>query len=248
MIEWILEKKYEKIKNLKKLTTSRKKKKVLDVIKSIKDKPIIAEIKRRSPSEGILAEKVDVVKHAKMYEDFGAGAISILTDSEFFSGSFVDLEKVSVNVEIPVLCKDFILSEVQIENAYLSGADFILIVVPVLEKRRIKDLTKVADELNLKILYEIHEIDDLKKIKDLEIELMGVNCRNFHTMKVDIEKGISLMKKLNGDFLKVAESGIHKKEHIKRFKDAGADAFLIGTAFMKCENLKEKFKEFYSCL
>ena len=247
MIREILRKKYEEIKRLKRLNIERKRR-IFNVTESIRFKPIIAEIKRKSPSEGILSGRIDVIKQAILYERYGAGAISVLTDSEFFSGSYTDLKNVSENVNIPVLCKDFILSEIQIENAYLSGADFILLIVPLLERSRIRELTEFAKEFKLKILYEIHEIEDLKKIKNLEVELIGVNCRNFTTMEVNVEKGIEVMKKVKGEFLKVAESGILKFEHIKKFRDAGADAFLIGTAFMKCENLKEKFKEFYSCL
>jgi len=247
MIREILRKKYEEIKRLKRLNIERKRR-IFNVTESIRFKPIIAEIKRKSPSEGILSGRIDVIKQAILYERYGAGAISVLTDSEFFSGSYTDLKNVSENVNIPVLCKDFILSEIQIENAYLSGADFILLIVPLLEGSRIRELTEFAKEFKLKILYEIHEIEDLKKIKNLEVELIGVNCRNFTTMEVNVEKGIEVMKKVKGEFLKVAESGILKFEHIKKFRDAGADAFLIGTAFMKCENLKEKFKEFYSCL
>ncbi len=241
-LDEILEAKKEEINNLKMIEIKREKP-VLDVEKFLKNKPIIAEIKKSSPSKGEINKDIDIIKQAKKYEKFGAGMVSVLTDEKFFSGSFIYLKNVARNVEIPVLCKDFILSEIQIENAYRCGADVILLIVSIIEKKKLDKLTKFAKNLNLKILFEIHEINDFLKIKDLNPEIVGVNSRDFNSMKVNKEKAINVLCNLRGNFLKVAESGIESKEDIIKFKKAGADAFLIGTAFMESEDLKEKFRE-----
>ena len=247
ILEDILKSKKEEIKNLKPLKIKRKKE-VLNVVEFLKEKPIIAEIKKASPSKGVINKNVNILKQAKIYEKYGAGAISVLTDRKFFSGNFEDLKLISENINLPVLCKDFILSEVQIENAYRCGADFILLIVCILNETEIERLYNFAKSYGLEVLFEIHDYEDFLKIKKLKPNLVGVNSRNFKNMKIEKERACEILKKLKGDFLKIAESGIESKKDIEDFKDAGADSFLIGTSLMKAENLEDKFKKFYSCL
>ncbi len=243
----IIKYKEEEIKNLKQIKIKRKKK-VLNVIEFLRKKPIIAEIKKASPSKGDINLNIKVEKRAKYYEKYGAGAISVLTDKKFFRGSFDDLKKVSESVNLPVLCKDFIISKVQIENAYNCGADFILLIVSILNDKKLDYLVNFTRDLKLRILFEIHNYDDFFRIKKFSPEIIGVNSRNFNTMEIEKQRAKKILKKLNGDFLKIAESGMETKKDIEDFKNAGADAFLIGTSLMKTKNLKEKFEEFYSCL
>ena len=247
MLKKIIESKIEEIKKLK-LISIKREKPVLNVVESLKKKPIIAEIKKASPSKGVINDKIDIVKQAKKYQEYGAGAISVLTDKNFFKGSFEDLCKISKSVNIPVLCKDFILDEIQIENAYNCGADFILIIVYILDDFKLKALVDYAKKLNLNILFEVHSLDDFSRIKKFNPEIVGVNSRNFHSLKIEKDRAINVIKNLKGDFLKVAESGISTKKDIEIFKNAGADAFLIGTAFMEASDVKRKFEEFYSII
>ena len=243
----ILKHKKEEIKNLKILSKERSKE-IVDPVSALKNKPFIAEVKKASPSMGDINTGIDIVFQAKQYERGGAGAISVLTDEKYFKGNISYLSNISDNVNIPTLCKDFIISEVQIENAYLSGADFILLIAAVLSSRELKVLTKKARELNLKVLYELHDIPEFKKIKKLDLELVGVNSRKLKTFSIDKKHASKVISNLNGDFLKVAESGIETSADIKLFKKNNADAFLIGTALMKAKDPIEKLKEFYKAI
>ncbi len=249
-LENIAAHKREEVRSMK-LLSSERMRCLYDPVDPLKEKPFIAEIKRASPSMGDIKRDADVVLQAGIYERGGAGAISILTDEKFFKGSMEFLTRVGDTVKIPLLCKDFILSEVQIENAYISGADFILLIVSILSENELTLLSKRAAELGMKVLYELHDIEEFEKIKKLDLELIGVNSRNLKTFKIDrVHAGKTLinLKMRGGDFIKVAESGIESKNDIRFYRDLGADAFLIGTALMRTGNPAEKLKEFYSGL
>ena len=242
MLSEIINYKREYVKRIDKLPYSRDKK-ILDPLEFLVKNPFICEIKKASPSLGEINIDLDIVKQAQNYTKFGAGAVSVLTDEKYFKGSYHDLKEISKSVNVPVLCKDFILSEIQIENAFLAGADMILLVTSYLDISEIKRLAKKASELGLEILFEIHDVGDFDKIKELDIKLLGVNSRNLKNLIIDKEKAKNILSKLKGDFLKIAESGI--EDDILAFKESGANAFLIGTTLMRSKNIQKTFEEFY---
>jgi indole-3-glycerol phosphate synthase len=214
-----------------------------DVVKSLSKKPLICEVKKASPSFGDLNPELDVAQQAKAYMRLGAGAVSVLTDEKYFKGSYQDLLKVSRAVEIPVMGKDFIISTVQIENAYLCGADLILLIASILSQEELQELSTKVYGLGMQILYELHDLDEYAKIADLKPSLIGVNARDLRTMKIDREKAQKTLSGLKGEFIKVAESGINTGEDIKNYTRFGAKAFLVGTALMKSENLEATFAD-----
>ncbi len=221
---------------------------VTDPLAHLREKPFIAEIKKASPSRGAINRDVDVTSQASLYERGGAGAVSVLTDSRYFHGSFNFLTEVSKVVKTPLLCKDFIISELQIDNAFAHGADFILLIASILDVRELHFLTQRARRYSMKVLYEIHEVEEFKKVKPLNPEMVGVNSRDLTTFTINKEKAMETIRSLNGDFIKIAESSIETSEDIMNFQKAGADAFLIGTALMTAEDPAKKLKEFYSVL
>ncbi len=219
-----------------------------DPLAHLRIKPFIAEIKKASPSRGTINVDVDIVGHARLYERGGAGSVSVLTDSRYFQGSFDFLTEVSQAVKLPLLCKDFIISEVQIYNAFAHGADFILLIASILDDRDLRFLTRKARHYSLNILYEIHDGEEFKKIKALDPEMVGVNSRDLTTFKINKKKAMETMRSLKGSFMKIAESGIETGADIIGFRKAGADAFLVGTTLMTAVDPAQKLKEFYSAL
>jgi indole-3-glycerol phosphate synthase len=248
-LDKIIDTKRKEVENLTLLERERTRK-IHDPLESLRQKPFITEIKKASPSAGDIDTDVDILRQAGTYRDNGAGAISVLTDTEYFKGSVNDLASVAEAVDIPLLCKDFIISEIQVENACRAGADFILLIAAVLNKDELEVLTTAAKSYGLEVLYEIHGIEELKKLEKLTPELIGVNSRNLKTFSIEKEKAAGVIGDLRreGDFLVVAESGIENSHDVRMFRDAGADAFLIGTALMKSGSPAEKLKEFYSGL
>jgi indole-3-glycerol phosphate synthase len=180
---------------------------------------IIAEFKRQSPSKGIINNQADVVAVTKAYTEYGASCLSVLTDNYFFGGSSDDLIKARVN-NIPIL------------EAKSMGADVILLIAACLTPERVKQLAEFARSLQLEVLLEIHNEDELQHICD-ETEIVGVNNRDLKTFTVDINRSIELSKKIAGNKIKIAESGINDIETISIFKTAGYKGFLIGENFMK---------------
>ena len=243
----IKNKKLEEINQLKKLSPNKRNKPVLDVITFLEEKPFIMEIKRASPSKGVINSNVDVIKQAKRYEDLLAGCISVLTDRDYFKGSLTDLKDVSESVTIPVLCKDFIVHEIQIEKAYEYGADMILLIVRLLEDNVILRLYENARALKLNVLFELHSILDFERVKHLE-GLFGVNSRDLDTFTIDKIKAAELLRAIPRNYFTVAESGIESALDIVKFKKSGAKAFLIGTKLMQEKNLKVLISKFYEAL
>jgi indole-3-glycerol phosphate synthase len=247
MLNKIVQNKCEEVKRLKVL----KKERIvplLDMPTFLNQKPFILEIKKKSPSKGVLAENLNIKKQAKEYVKYGCGGISVLTDKKYFNGELEDIAKVKETVFVPVLCKDFVVDEKQIENAFLIGADSILLIVAVLSEKRLFELYKKAIKLGLTVLFEIHQLQEFDKIKHLDLQMVGVNSRDLKTMNINLEKAKSVLKKLNGNFLKVAESGIKTKSHIKEFTKCGANAFLIGTTLMQAKDKERLMNEFYLAL
>ncbi len=219
-----------------------------DPVAALKSAQFIAEIKRSSPSRGDIRLDVDHVAQARLYRQGGAGAISVLTDKKYFKGGFGILRDVSAAADIPLLCKDFIVSEVQVEAAYASGADFILLIAAALDESELKRLSLRATGLGMKVLYEIHEPSEFDRIRDCGPELVGVNSRDLKTFIIDKDQAARTIAGLKGDFLKIAESGIETADDIRLFARHGADAFLVGTALMTSDDPASKLGEFASAL
>ncbi|MCW3116146.1 MAG: indole-3-glycerol phosphate synthase [Chitinophagaceae bacterium] len=192
---------------------------------------IIAEFKRRSPSKGIINDKVDVGDVTKGYTENGASCLSVLTDKHFFGGSDEDLIKARVN-KIPVLRKDFIIDEYQIFEAKSIGADVILLIAACLTPVEVKTLAAFAENIGLEVLLELHDETELGHVCD-ETGIIGINNRNLKTFVVDIDRSLNMARKIPVGKIKVAESGINSVENIILFKENGFDGFLIGENFMK---------------
>ncbi|MEF3255901.1 MAG: indole-3-glycerol-phosphate synthase [Deferribacterales bacterium] len=236
--------KKSEIKALPYISLTRKKA-ILNPLKSLADKPFIAEFKKASPSAGIIDNSKDLKEQLEGYETYGAGMVSILTDEKFFGGSFENLQKASEILKIPILCKEFIISEIQIDYAYHHGADTILLIAAILDNPTLVKLLEYAKKLGLFTLLEIHTEDEYLRVKDLPFNMIGINSRNLNTFEINKENAIKLISNIDNGIFKVAESGIESYKDIKRFKKAGANAFLVGTYFMKHNNLKDAFHELY---
>ncbi len=196
----------------------------------------ICEVKKASPSKGIIAEKFPYVEIAKEYETAGADAISVLTEPDFFQGGITYLEKIASSVNIPALRKDFIIDEIQIYESKVKGASAILLICSVLDGKRIENFIKIADSLGLSCLVEAHNEDEIIKALKSQARIIGVNNRDLKTFDVNIENSIKLRKSVPEDILFVSESGIKNYEHIKRLRENKVNAVLIGETLMKSNN------------
>ncbi|MFL9833130.1 indole-3-glycerol phosphate synthase TrpC [Chryseobacterium terrae] len=206
---------------------------------------IIAEFKRQSPSKGIINDKVSPLEVVSQYEKFGASAVSILTDSQFFGGNFKDILNVRNHINIPVLRKDFMIDEYQFYEAKSIGADIILLIAACLSPTQVQEFTELAHALNLEVLLEIHSEEELKHINK-SIDFVGINNRNLKDFKVDLQHSVNLKNQLPENIFSVAESGIYNEEDFKYLKEKGFNGFLMGEYFMKNENPGKKFSEFIS--
>ncbi|MEH7254163.1 indole-3-glycerol phosphate synthase TrpC [Neobacillus niacini] len=206
---------------------------------------IISEFKRASPSKGMINNGVEPADQAARYEKAGASAISVLTDSTFFKGSFADLRAVRAAVDLPILCKDFIIDSIQIDQAAASGADIILLIVAALDDHTLTELYQYASDLGLEVLVEVHNQVELDIALNLGAQLIGVNNRDLKTFNVSLDVTESLAKSIKdaGAFL-ISESGIHHKEDVERVRNAGANGILVGEALMTSPDLAKSFQDF----
>ncbi len=194
---------------------------------------IIAEIKRGSPSKGLIRPDLDAPKTARLYSDGGAAAVSVLTDSRFFHGGFEDLAAVAEAVpELPRLCKDFLVDGYQLPYARLHGADAVLLIAALHSARAMSDLMVEADELGMDCLVEVHDEPELAKAQEAGARIIGVNSRDLRDFTVNLETAEHLADRMGDDVIKVAESGIGGVEDIARLKKCGYNCFLIGEALV----------------
>ena len=208
-----------------------------------KDKTgIIAEFKRRSPSKGIINDISTVAEVTSDYINFGASAISILTDEGFFGGSLNDLSEVVAH-EVPILRKEFIVDEYQVIESKAYGADIILLIAACLSQEQVKRFSKLAKSIGLNTLLEIHNEQELQHICD-DVDVVGINNRDLKTFKVDINHSIELCKKIPSDKIKISESGIDEAKTICILKENGFSGFLMGEKFMKEKNPGKAFGDF----
>lgn len=206
---------------------------------------IIAEIKRFSPSAGVLKSGLDPFKLARLYQQNGASAISVLLDGRFFGGSLEDLKKVRKATSLPILAKEFILDEYQIYEARLGGADAVLLIARILEEEKLLHLCKVAQDLNLACIVEVHSPEEVKKLLSLPSwVIVGINNRNLRNFKVDLSTTRLILSLIPPGRLVISESGIKNVQDIKRLKNIGISAFLIGEAILRSDNPGEKLREF----
>ncbi len=204
---------------------------------------LIAEIKKASPSEGIICEEFDPVEIARIYEESGAAAISVLTDEGFFQGSLRHLKAVKEVTNIPLLRKDFIIDEYQIYESKVWGADAILLIANCLSIDKINSFLNIAESLGLDCVVEIHTHEDLEKVGQTKAEIIGINNRNLYTFVVDIKTTFMLKLLIPKDKIVISESGIKSNQEIQVLQEKGIDAILVGTTLMKSDNIKKKIKE-----
>ena len=194
---------------------------------------IIAELKKASPSKGLIRPEFDVSSLAKTLERGGASCLSVLTEEKFFLGSLHNLESASTATRIPCLRKDFIVDEFQILEARAHRADAILLIAAVLNDRELRSFTEEAHRLGLDVLCEVHTAAELDRVAGLGCDAYGVNNRDLHSFEVRLEVSLELAGKLPKGAVHVAESGIHAAEDLNRLRSAGFDAFLVGESLMR---------------
>ncbi|NRB07147.1 MAG: indole-3-glycerol phosphate synthase TrpC [Richelia sp.] len=210
-----------------------------------KTKPaLIAEVKKASPSKGVLCEDFDPVAIASEYESGGASCISVLTDEKFFQGSFNYLANIRATVNLPILCKDFIIYPYQMYLARLKGADAVLLIAAILSDRDLQYFLKIANALNMTALIEVHTLEELDRVLTLDgVSLVGINNRNLEDFSVDLQTSCQILttraESLHKQgILVVSESGLHNKEDLDVVQKVGASAVLIGESLVKQQDIK----------
>src|SRR3984885_4942896 len=194
---------------------------------------VIAEIKKASPSKGVLADEFDPAAIARAYEQGGAAALSVLTDEKHFHGNLSDLESARSAVRLPALRKDFTIDPYHVHQAAAHGADAILLIAAILSEREMRDLRELADRYRMAALVEVHDAEELQPALASGARIIGVNNRNLHTFEVSLETSIRLAGKIPSGVVKVSESGIHSSTDVQQLRAAGYQAFLVGEHLMK---------------
>lgn len=204
---------------------------------------IIAEIKRASPSKGIINEQIDVAAVARAYESGGAAAISVLTEEDRFKGSLADLKTVRASVSLPILRKDFFFDEFQIYESAAAGADVVLLIAAMLNDEKLKNLrVLIEDELEMDALVEVHTLQELERVKSIGARIIGINNRDLHSFKVSLDASRELVKHAPQDALTICESGLSNKDEILEMRELGFSGFLIGETLMKSGDIEAELK------
>jgi len=204
---------------------------------------IIAEIKKASPSMGIIREKFNVEEIVDKYSNSNIQCVSILTEPKFFKGSREIFEKARQIIDKPLLRKDFIIDKYQIDEAYIMGADAILLIASINDYKRIEELNKYAHCKGMQTLVEIHSKEELEKVSNIEFDMLGINNRNLKTFEIDIKNTEKLLKYVPENKVIISESGVENREDIKYLESLGVDGALIGTSFMESLNIGLKIRE-----
>jgi indole-3-glycerol phosphate synthase len=194
---------------------------------------VIAEIKKASPSKGVLREDFIAADIAQSYAEYGAACLSVLTDVQFFQGCVDYLKQARASCQLPVLRKDFMVDAYQIYESRACGADAILLIAAILDDAQMKDFEAIAHSLDMAVLVEVHDAPELVRALKLKTPLIGINNRNLKTFEVSLETTLSLMRDVPSERLLVCESGIHSRDDVLRMGAAGINAFLVGEAFMR---------------
>jgi len=204
---------------------------------------IIGELKKASPSLGIIRNNFDIVDLSKQFLQAGIVAISVLTEPKYFKGDILYLNIVHNSVNLPVLRKDFIIDEYQIYESFLNKSDAILLISRILSKQQLKEFLYISKKLNMAVVLEVHDENDLEKALDTDTNIIGINNRNLDNFTVDINNSVKLRKLIPENKIVISESGIRTKQDILTLLKNNINTFLIGEILMKTDNIKMKIKE-----
>ncbi|MFC5540940.1 indole-3-glycerol phosphate synthase TrpC [Ureibacillus suwonensis] len=251
ILDTIIEHKKSILPQLKRTTPDlnapiKKRPSLYETLKKSDTLQIIAEMKRASPSKGIINADVDPVEQAKRYEKAGAACISVLTEEKYFKGSFEDLADIARNVHLPILNKDFIIDKVQIDYALHAGASVILLIVAALDDETLAGLHEYATNLGLEVLVEVHNEEELERALRIQPKLLGVNNRDLKTFHVDLAQTEKLAETINRypDIAFISESGIFETADAERVANAGARGILVGESLMRSGNPEDTLRSF----
>jgi len=215
----------------------------LSAISSLGKTNLIAEIKKFSPGNPEPVRQFDAMEIARVYESSGASAISVLTDRDYFGGGFEILASVRNRTEIPVLCKDFIIDELQIYVARYYGADAVLLIARVLDDRELSKFINLADSLGMSSLVEVHSREESERVLSAGVKIIGINNRDLDTLEVNLNTTLEIMQWIPKNRVIVSESGIKTREDILKLKKAGVSAVLIGETLLRSPDISAKIKE-----
>lgn len=204
---------------------------------------LIAEIKKASPVKGLLRNHFNPLDLAKSYEEYGADALSVLTDGKYFQGDIDHLQQIRSFVGIPILRKDFIIEEYQIKESAACGADAVLLIAALLPQEKIDSLIKLCDSLKMAALVEVHTEEELKKVLKTRARIIGINNRDLNTFTIDLDTTERLIELIPKDYLVVSESGIKTATQVEWLEAIGVDAILVGESLLTSRNIKEKIDE-----
>ncbi len=204
---------------------------------------LICEIKKASPSHGVIREDFDHIEIAKSYAEAGATCLSILADEKYFQGKNDYLREVRAVTDLPILRKDFVVDTYQIYEGKMLGADCILLIVAMLDDQKLIELEKCALDAGLSVLIEIHNEDELQRASKLKSKLLGINNRDLKTLKVDLQNSLNLCEQIPSDYVLISESGIKDALDIELLQQAGINCFLIGEHFMRQKNIVKAVKD-----
>jgi indole-3-glycerol phosphate synthase len=254
LLKEIIQNKKIEIQKRKRLLPINKIKKALNIksrnlrasITKTNDISIIAEIKQRSPSTGVIIKDFAPIKIAQIYEQNGASGISVLTDKRFFGGELKYIPNIKRQVRLPILHKEFIIDEYQIYESRYLGADAILFIVKLLTLTKLHKFISIANEIGLTSLVEVHTQDELKKVLSIDPQkiMIGINNRNLDTLEVDIYTSLKLKPLIPDEYITVSESGLKTKRDLIRLEEAGFKAVLIGETLLRAEDIGGKLRKF----
>ena len=206
---------------------------------------VIAEIKKASPSKGVLREPFDPVEIAQSYAKNGAACLSVLTDKDFFQGSNAYLQQVRESVALPIIRKDFIVDDYQVYEARAIGADCILLIAAAIGDAQMSELTQTAMTLDMDVLIEVHNEEELERALRLPLPMIGINNRDLHSFGVSLDNTIRMLDKIPEDRIVITESGILGKEDVQKMRSHSVNSFLVGEAFMRAEEPGKKLSELF---
>ena len=207
------------------------------------DVAIIAEVKKASPSAGVIAADFNPLSQAREYARGGAHALSVLTDEKYFHGHLAYLKQIREQVELPLLRKDFILHELQVYESVVAGADCILLIVASLDDATLRKLYDQAKACQLDVLVEVHDMPEMERALELGADMIGINNRNLKTFEVDLATTETLAEEIPSDTVAISESGIKTADDVRRVRAAGVNAVLVGETLMRAKNIPEKLRE-----
>jgi len=204
---------------------------------------IIAEVKKASPSAGVIAAEFNPLSVAREYARGGAHALSVLTDEKYFHGHLTYLRQIREQVELPLLRKDFILDELQVYESVIAGADAILLIVASLDDDQLNKLYNIAHACQLDVLVEVHDLAEMERALELGADMIGINNRNLKTFQVGLATTETLAEEIPADAVAISESGIREAADVRRVRAAGINAVLVGETLMRAKNVPEKMRE-----